>query len=295
MKDDELRSVLDVNYFVQFCIFDQIIAFTARQGCLRWVFFCEINQQRFDGQMMLVDFEFFLINKKGHFLADFFGKEFGAVFNMDDFLGILVNQQFIALPPSQARAGVFLPCKINEEGLHGLMVLSVLNSLSSIKKTISFVAVSFFIIFLCIDLIDECVYVFFNKRAATQPHLNVYSNYTLPSTFVKPMPEDFSTRLRFARQLRGLSQASLGKVSELQPSAISHFETGIRAPSFDNLKRLADALNISSDYLIGRTAEPALSSDLAERILRHAEKLSKDDLDMVEKMVQTLAERKKVD
>jgi transcriptional regulator with XRE-family HTH domain len=109
------------------------------------------------------------------------------------------------------------------------------------------------------------------------------------------MPEDFSTRLRFARQLRGLSQASLGKASELQSTAISHFETGIRAPSFNNLKRLADALNISSDYLIGRTAEPTLSSDLAERILRHAEKLSKDDLDMVEKMVQTLAERKKQD
>lgn len=109
------------------------------------------------------------------------------------------------------------------------------------------------------------------------------------------MPEDFSTRLRFARQLRGFSQASLGKVSDLKPSAISHFETGLRSPSFENLKRLADALNISSDYLIGRTEEPALSSDLAERILRHAEKLSKDDLDMVEKMIQTLAERKKQD
>ncbi len=109
------------------------------------------------------------------------------------------------------------------------------------------------------------------------------------------MPEDFSTRLRFARQLRGFSQASLGKESDLKPSAISHFETGLRSPSFENLKRLANALNISSDYLIGRTEEPALSSDLAERILRHAEKLSKDDLDMVEKMIQTLAERKKLD
>lgn len=107
------------------------------------------------------------------------------------------------------------------------------------------------------------------------------------------MPEDFSTRLRFARQLRGLSQASLGKVAELKPSAISHFETGTRAPSFDNLKRLADALNISSDYLIGRTNEPTMSSDLAERIIKHAEKLSKDDLEMLEKMIQTLAERNK--
>ena len=67
------------------------------------------------------------------------------------------------------------------------------------------------------------------------------------------MPEDFSTRLRFARQLRGLSQASLGKESELEAyRPFSHFETGLRSPSFENLKRLANALNISSDYLIGR-------------------------------------------
>ena len=53
----------------------------------------------------------------------------------------------------------------------------------------------------------------------------------------------------YAREMRGLSQAELGKKAQLQPTAISHFETGGRAPSFDNLRRLADALNVSTDYL----------------------------------------------
>lgn len=34
---------------------------------------------------------------------------------------------------------------------------------------------------------------------------------------------------------------------------ISHFETGTRRPSFDNLVRLVNALDVSADYLLGRT------------------------------------------
>lgn len=40
-----------------------------------------------------------------------------------------------------------------------------------------------------------------------------------------PIEKIFSDRLRAAREVRGLTQAELGKLSGLQPSAISHFET----------------------------------------------------------------------
>jgi transcriptional regulator with XRE-family HTH domain len=90
-----------------------------------------------------------------------------------------------------------------------------------------------------------------------------------------------------------MSQADLAQASELQPSAISHFETGGRAPSFDNLKRLADALKVTTDYLIGRSEEPTLSTEVASRLFRHAEKLSSADLEMLEQMAQTLANRSK--
>ena len=40
-----------------------------------------------------------------------------------------------------------------------------------------------------------------------------------------------------------------------QASAISHFETGTRKPSFDNLRRLADALDVTTDYLLGRVKD----------------------------------------
>jgi transcriptional regulator with XRE-family HTH domain len=65
----------------------------------------------------------------------------------------------------------------------------------------------------------------------------------------------FPDRLRTAREYRGLTQGELAKRAELQPSAISHFETGARKPSFDNLRLLADTLDVTTDYLLGRVDE----------------------------------------
>lgn len=107
------------------------------------------------------------------------------------------------------------------------------------------------------------------------------------------MSDIFSVRLRSARELRAMSQADLAHAADLQPSAISHFETSTRSPSFDNLRKLADALKVTTDYLIGRSDEPALSSEVAGRLFRHAEKLSSADLKMLEQMAQTLASRPK--
>jgi len=121
-------------------------------------------------------------------------------------------------------------------------------------------------------------------------HVNLYGNVMLMSTL---MSKVFSERLRVARELRKLSQAELAKAADLQPSAISHFETAGRSPSFDNLKRLADALKVTTDFLIGRSDEPSLSSDATGRLFRHAEKLSSADLEMLEQMAATLANRSK--
>jgi transcriptional regulator with XRE-family HTH domain len=60
-------------------------------------------------------------------------------------------------------------------------------------------------------------------------------------------------RLRKARDDSGLSQSELADRVKVQPPVISHFETGKRSPSVITLRRLADALGVSVDYLLGRT------------------------------------------
>ena len=105
------------------------------------------------------------------------------------------------------------------------------------------------------------------------------------------MSEIFSERLKTARDLRKMSQGDLAVKSGLQPSAISHFETASRSPSFDNLKRLADALNVTTDYLIGRSDNPTASGPMAQKLFRHAENVTSEDLEFLESMAANLAKK----
>lgn len=98
----------------------------------------------------------------------------------------------------------------------------------------------------------------------------------------------FSERLRQLREARGWSQLDLAGECGLQSTAISHFETGTRAPSFDNLKKLADALNVNSDYLLGRSDEPQLAGPEATSLFRGVEKLTADDIEMLKMMKEAM-------
>lgn len=103
-------------------------------------------------------------------------------------------------------------------------------------------------------------------------------------------PTIFQKRLRGARENRKLSQSQLAEIAKIQPSSISHFESGSRKPSFDNLKRLATALDVTTDYLLGRVDEMN-SVGAAESIHRHLENLSSGDLKLADNIIKLLAEQ----
>lgn len=106
------------------------------------------------------------------------------------------------------------------------------------------------------------------------------------------MPE-FQENLRKAREDKGLSQSDLADRTGFQPSAVSHFETGRRAPSFENLKRLADALGVSIDFLLGREDEPKPVGPVADQLFRDFDRMTADDQESLAKMASLLAERNK--
>lgn len=68
--------------------------------------------------------------------------------------------------------------------------------------------------------------------------------------------EIFGERLRAARELRGLNQRELSERLGVPPSSIAHFEGGRRKPSFDSILRVATALDVTTDYLLGRAEAP---------------------------------------
>lgn len=105
------------------------------------------------------------------------------------------------------------------------------------------------------------------------------------------MAQDFTERLRLARERRKLSQTDLAEHTGLQASAISHFETGKRAPSFENLKKLADSLNVSIDFLVGRSESLEAATPQAEQIYRDLAKMSASDQETLAEMAALLAKR----
>ena len=103
--------------------------------------------------------------------------------------------------------------------------------------------------------------------------------------------EVFPQRLRGARTARNLSQSDLAQKTALQASAVSHFETGTRKPSFDNLKRLADALRVTTDYLLGRSDQMDTSAATVDELHRHYAGLSAEYQEMADAFVQMLAQK----
>lgn len=107
----------------------------------------------------------------------------------------------------------------------------------------------------------------------------------------KDSPTVFPERLKHARELRGLNQSDLAAKTGLQASAISHFETGTRKPSFDNLRRLADKLEVTTDYLLGRVDEPTQYAG-AGAMFRHFDKLSSEQREAIEETIKSLAQKR---
>lgn len=64
-------------------------------------------------------------------------------------------------------------------------------------------------------------------------------------------------RLRETRLQRGLSQEDLAKRCEMSLSQIFRIESGRSEPSGDAIARIARALEVSADFLLGLVDQPA--------------------------------------
>ena len=103
--------------------------------------------------------------------------------------------------------------------------------------------------------------------------------------------EIFKERLKTAREeLRKWSQSDLAKRAKMPPSSIAHFEAGSRKPSFDTLRRLAIALEVTTDYLLGRADSPDVAA-AGDPLYRDMAKLTGRDRELAKDFLKMLAER----
>ena len=105
--------------------------------------------------------------------------------------------------------------------------------------------------------------------------------------------EEFPRRLKAARELRGWNQAELAAKAGMPPSSIAHFEAGSRKPSFDTLRRLATALAVTTDYLLGRVDSPAVAES-GDPLFRDVANLTGNDRELAKDFVNMLARRRQL-
>jgi len=68
---------------------------------------------------------------------------------------------------------------------------------------------------------------------------------------------DFKTRLRTLRIQRNLEPSDIAKLLDVTDRSVQLYEQGKRKPTIDGLALLADYFDVSTDYLLGRTDNPA--------------------------------------
>lgn len=106
------------------------------------------------------------------------------------------------------------------------------------------------------------------------------------------MRNKFPQRLRQLRKEKGITQEALGQYLHYNHTAVANYESGRNQPSFDDLLKLADYFDVSTDFLLGRSEKFYPPTDklwekltVAEflRLLRQAESSSKTCRSFLEK------------
>jgi transcriptional regulator with XRE-family HTH domain len=110
--------------------------------------------------------------------------------------------------------------------------------------------------------------------------------------------EGFAQRLRELRKSKNLSQTELGQLAALHYTHIGRFERGTSRPSGDTLKRLADALGVTSDYLLDGAATEAAKARFEDRELleqfQQVEQLPDEDKHVVKKLLDAFLTKKQL-
>ena len=103
---------------------------------------------------------------------------------------------------------------------------------------------------------------------------------------IKMNSELFCKRLKEIRTQRKMTQLDISEKTGIPSTSISHIEAGSRKPSLENFYKLIVVLNVSGDYLLGRTDQ---YSDLGtDPIAKSIQGLPDSEREMIEKFILSL-------
>ncbi|MDA1652693.1 MULTISPECIES: helix-turn-helix domain-containing protein [unclassified Bacillus cereus group] len=68
-------------------------------------------------------------------------------------------------------------------------------------------------------------------------------------------------KIKELRKNSKMTQEQLGDAIGVSKMAISYFEKGKKSPGRESLEKIADYFGVTTDYLLGRSADPELNED----------------------------------
>jgi transcriptional regulator with XRE-family HTH domain len=108
----------------------------------------------------------------------------------------------------------------------------------------------------------------------------------------------FAERLRKIRTEKGISKIDLGKLAGIHHAQIGRYENKGAHPSADVLAKLANALDVSVEFLLNGNKENLSENTLSDKELlsqfRAVEQMPEDEKSVVKKVIDALITKSKL-
>ena len=105
-------------------------------------------------------------------------------------------------------------------------------------------------------------------------------------------------RLKQLRQQKDLSQQELGELTGVHYTHIGRYERAQSTPATETLKRLAEVLGVSSDYLLEGSTDQAAKATFEDRDLlrqfQEVQTLGNEDKKIVKALIEAFIARRKI-
>ncbi len=99
----------------------------------------------------------------------------------------------------------------------------------------------------------------------------------------------FGKRLTAAREAKSLTKQKLGEVVGVHHSQIGRYEKGEASPAAEVLKKMANALDVSTDYLMNGTTADLAAENINDKTLinqfNRISELSEENKTVVSKLI----------
>lgn len=106
------------------------------------------------------------------------------------------------------------------------------------------------------------------------------------------------TKIKELRKEQGLSQGELGKISGIHEKLVSKYENERIITTADTLKKIAQALHISADYLIFDNVPKEGKAELSDlelfSMFKEVEHMGEDERETVKKVIDAMIVKNKV-